>query len=138
MARHSKSPYPKIDLETAAGHIFRLLRVVGVDSFTRKDAAEFLGWKPIDPRFASDIFPALRLFGLIDRQQQGRKISYRVSEGGQLLALHILQSNPGIAEEPMTLAGQAYLDRRLAEISAELEEDVDAPTPPPADAEPSE
>lgn len=119
MSRFTTSQFPEIDLHEAARWNFRLFSVVGIDAFTRRDAAAFLGFGYTDARF-SRIFSSLRMYGLTDREARGRQNYYRVSERGRLLALHTIQVEPQLGEESMTPAGAEYLERRLAEIASEF------------------
>lgn len=117
MARPSSKPFPELDLEEAATYTFRLFRVVGIDFFTRKDAARFLG---INAR-ENKIFPSLLSFGLLHIEQRGRHVRYQVSEAGRVMALRAFDANPKLSDEPVPPAGRDYLERRLSEIVAELE-----------------
>lgn len=123
MSKLKRPLYPQISLDAAVVHVFRLFRVVGVDSFTRKEAADFLGLNANGPTSSWRIFPALRAFRLIDDEPRGRHLFYRVSETGRTIALHALITDPQLVQEPMTVAGCKYLERRIAERVAEMAAD---------------
>jgi len=119
MNKLPQSVYSSIDLEAASCWAFRLYNVVGMDEFSRADAASFLGFAYADSRFCG-IFPSLRLYGLIEQESLGVRKAYSLTIGGRLMAIHALRTRPEIGDEPMTSAGQFYLARRLAEIEADL------------------